>query len=227
MLFQSYTGGRPAEFVHSSKGIAGEDPLCEAEDDKNMRYLESIHNDCDMSNAEDVDNSEHGKLDSDANHKGDPDSDYGTDGTDTTMTKDTCNTSVLEIDEGSVPQTSTGGAKYDEFGEAIRQYKALCYEDICLWIVQNPRPEGRDLLAMEVHLRHHKGVDNKPKPYVTRFYLRSPGYPSQHDLLIPGKSSIDSLSDLSCLDTSVMMLFSSMAMHPPSPSLQQTFEVRA
>jgi hypothetical protein len=173
MLFQSYTGGRPAEFVHSSKGIAGEDPLGEAEDDKNMRYLESIHNDCDMSNAEDVDNSEHGELDSDANHKGDPDSGYGTDGTDTTMTKDTRNTSVLEIDEGSVPQTSTD-AKYDEFGEAIRQYKALCYEDICLWIVQNPRPEGRDLLAMEVHLRHHKGVDNKPKPYVTPSYLRSP-----------------------------------------------------
>lgn len=50
---------------------------------------------------------------------------------------------------------------------------------------------------------------------------------SQHDLFIPGKSSTDSLSDLSYLDTSVMMLFSSMAMHPPSPSLQQTFEVRA
>ncbi|KAH6674828.1 hypothetical protein B0J14DRAFT_22861 [Halenospora varia] len=27
LLFQSYTGGRPAEFVHSSKGKASEDPL--------------------------------------------------------------------------------------------------------------------------------------------------------------------------------------------------------
>jgi len=32
MLFQSYTGGRPAEFVHSSKGKASQDPLGEAED---------------------------------------------------------------------------------------------------------------------------------------------------------------------------------------------------
>ena len=47
-----------------------------------------------------------------------------------------------------------------------RKYKALCYEDICLWIVKNPKKGERDVLAMEVHLRHHKGVDNKPKPYV-------------------------------------------------------------
>jgi Protein of unknown function (DUF3435) len=58
-------------------------------------------------------------------------------------------------------------AKLDKFGEAIRKYKALCYKDICLWIVQNPKRGERDLLAIEVHLRHHKGVDNKPKLYVT------------------------------------------------------------
>lgn len=32
LLFQSYTGCRPAEFVHSSKGKASEDPLGEAEE---------------------------------------------------------------------------------------------------------------------------------------------------------------------------------------------------
>ena len=32
MLFQSYAGGRPAEFVHSSKGKASQDPLGEVED---------------------------------------------------------------------------------------------------------------------------------------------------------------------------------------------------
>jgi hypothetical protein len=31
MLFQAYTGGRPAEFVHASKGKASEDPLGERE----------------------------------------------------------------------------------------------------------------------------------------------------------------------------------------------------
>ena len=45
-----------------------------------------------------------------------------------------------------------------------RSYKAICYEDIRLWIVQNPMKGERDLLAMEVTLAHHKGVDNKPKP---------------------------------------------------------------
>jgi hypothetical protein len=53
------------------------------------------------------------------------------------------------------------------FEEAKRKYKALCYEDICLWIVRNPKQGERDLLAMEVHLQNHKGVDNKPKPYAT------------------------------------------------------------
>jgi hypothetical protein len=37
MLFQAYTGGRPAEFVHASKGKASEDPLGEAEPGVNNR----------------------------------------------------------------------------------------------------------------------------------------------------------------------------------------------
>jgi hypothetical protein len=37
MLFQAYTGGRPAEFVHTSKGKACQDPLGEAEEAKNKR----------------------------------------------------------------------------------------------------------------------------------------------------------------------------------------------
>jgi len=98
---------------------------------------------------------------------GDPDSGYGTDGTDVTMTEDTDNCYTAEIDESREPERQTcNAAELDELGEAIRKYKALCYEDICLWIVQNPKRGKRDLLAMEVHLRNHKGVDNKPKPYV-------------------------------------------------------------
>lgn len=59
-----------------------------------------------------------------------------------------------------------------EDGEQTRKHKALCYEDIILWIVKDPLNKGgRDVLAMEVHLRHHKGADNKPKPYV--FLVRS------------------------------------------------------
>jgi hypothetical protein len=49
-------------------------------------------------------------------------------------------------------------------GELMRSYKAICYEDVRLWIVQNPKQGERDLLAMEITLAHHKGADNKPKP---------------------------------------------------------------
>ena len=50
------------------------------------------------------------------------------------------------------------------FDELVRSYKAICYEDVRLWIVQNPKQGKRDLLAMEVALSHHKGADKKPKP---------------------------------------------------------------
>ncbi|CAG9951519.1 unnamed protein product [Clonostachys rosea f. rosea IK726] len=57
------------------------------------------------------------------------------------------------------------GAEAGIDDEHLPRYKALCYEDIVLWIVQDPNKGERDLLTMEVYLRHHKGADNKPKPY--------------------------------------------------------------
>ena len=45
--------------------------------------------------------------------------------------------------------------------------KALCYEDILLMIVRHPKT-GRAIPAMAIKFVHHKGCDNKPKPYVTR-----------------------------------------------------------
>jgi hypothetical protein len=83
------------------------------------------------------------------------------------MTEDTDNCHTTEIDEfGELVRQNCDFAELDEFGEAIWKYKALCYKDICFWIVQNPKRGERDLLAIEVHLRHYKGVDNKPKPCV-------------------------------------------------------------
>jgi hypothetical protein len=61
-------------------------------------------------------------------------------------------------------ENATGDDETEHLNKRKRS-KALCYEDICLWIVQNPLHEERDLVAMEVTLAHHKGVDNKPKPY--------------------------------------------------------------
>jgi hypothetical protein len=55
---------------------------------------------------------------------------------------------------------------YDDVsGEPIetkRRYKALCYEDIRLRIVQNPTPGERDLL---------KSADKKPKPSVAPLFV--------------------------------------------------------
>jgi hypothetical protein len=193
LLFQSYTGGRPAEFVHSSKGKASEDPLGEADEtNKNKRRQETTGVDDDEeSNADDGlefdDDSDAGDgpeyendllFDSDdddndattddegTEETADRDSGYNSDRTDVTMTKDTDDYFTVEVEGARRPVQQSGDAdELDEFGEARRKYKALCYEDICLWIVKNPKEGERDILAMEVHLRHHKGVDNKPKPY--------------------------------------------------------------
>ena len=44
--------------------------------------------------------------------------------------------------------------------------KALCYEDIQMMIVRHS-VTGRCMPAMAVKFIHHKGADNKPKPYVS------------------------------------------------------------
>lgn len=49
-------------------------------------------------------------------------------------------------------------------GNQTERPKCLCYEDISLMLLRNPGNQDRNVLAMEVSLRHHKGSDNKPKP---------------------------------------------------------------
>ena len=175
MLFQSYTGGRPAEFVYSSKGKASQDPLGDAEDaNKCKRSQEATDGDyndeSDISDDPEYDDSDleddDDAADEDTNETADRDSGYSTDEMEVTMTENTDTCYNTKIDEFKELVQQDCDAELDKFEEAIRKYKALCYEDICLWIVQNPKRGERDLLAMEVHLRHHKGVDNKPKPYV-------------------------------------------------------------
>lgn len=191
MLFQAYTGGRPAEFVHSSKGKASEDPLGDAEEaNKTEEAHKKVGKDCnkegdiddgldydDDSDAGDgpefdgdvddlFDNDDDDTVDEDTHEDASYDSGYGTEETDITMTEDADDPYAAELDGSAEPESSgCDTAGLDEFGEGRRAYKALCYEDICLWIVKNPKKGERDLLAMEVHLKNHKGVDNKPKPY--------------------------------------------------------------
>jgi hypothetical protein len=185
MLFQAYTGGRPAEFVHASKGKASQDPLGDAEEAESNRRDQKgsparttgkrvdfdfdDDSDADIGPEFDDDTSacsdqdeEQSAAEGDASSNKaayasiDSDSGYNSDGTDVSM---------KEYDDEPARQ-KCDASEPDGFGEATREWKALCYEDLVLWVVRNPQEGERDVLAMEVSLRHHKGVDNKPKPYV-------------------------------------------------------------
>lgn len=78
----------------------------------------------------------------------------------------------IEIEDGSnLFQRSDSAPALDNVKEEIRKWKVLYYKDITLQIVQNPKPGGRDLLAIEVFLRHYKRVNNKPKPYIPPLFF--------------------------------------------------------
>jgi hypothetical protein len=178
VLFNAYTGGRPAEFVHASKGKASQDPLGEADAiSKREQLMGTIEKDyADESDAGDgpeydgdalFDYDEEDSIDDvspdeDMMQNAGTDSGYCTEDAADPMNEDNC--PAVGVDDSGQPVEPINATELDEFGELRRKYKALCYEDIRLWIVRNPKPGERDLLAMEVSLRHHKGVDNKPKP---------------------------------------------------------------
>jgi hypothetical protein len=138
MLFQSFTGCRPAELVDASKSKACLNPLAEL-DETDLDEC-SLLDKMDEDDYEDID-----KMDDD---------DYDS------------SSSKTDAASSSDDAHSSDTSELDEYGDPIRKYKSLCYEDICLWVVKNPKHGERDLLALEVYLRHHKGVDKKPKPYV-------------------------------------------------------------
>jgi hypothetical protein len=182
LLFQSYTGGRPAEFVHSSKGKASEDPLGEAEETieyRRPREEGDKHNDkgADTDNSlEYNDDSDAGGgpeyndnllFDSDNDETADEDglsdkgtdksagrnSGYSSDGTDITITEATDDCYPVEVDGTRRPvRQNRNTGELTASGEAVRRYKALCYKDICLWIIKNPKKGERDLLAIEIYL---------------------------------------------------------------------------
>ncbi|KAG9232492.1 FluG domain-containing protein [Amylocarpus encephaloides] len=170
MLFDSYTGGRPAEFVHASRGKANQDPLGEAdEDNKCERLQEVLEKDYyDESDAGDGPEYDGGELFDDNDQ--DLFIDYDSFDEDVNMGGTDSGYCTEETDDPMIEEPNYDDTELDEFGEAKRKYKALCYEDIRIWVVQNPKRGERDLLAMEVSLRHHKGADNKPKP--TTFLFR-------------------------------------------------------
>ncbi|KAK2591371.1 hypothetical protein QQS21_010948 [Conoideocrella luteorostrata] len=152
MLFQSYTACRPAELVDGTKSRGLKDPMLDDSDDENSSIKTSG---CRNRTV---------KLSIEAQHIHP-----------TVMPRETETTSDLQLDKLEFsggddtvdPQSpSTGGDDAEAYGEPIRMYKALCYEDIVLLIVQDPSHGDRDVLAMEVFFRYYQGADRKPKPYI-------------------------------------------------------------
>jgi len=197
MLFQSYTGCRPAELVHASRGKACQDALGQADDGtdrgKGCRVRRgSIHNrgSRDEDDPDDFEDTDVYESDDASNTM--PAAAItatSTNESEITMTKDTADCHTVKLNNFGIPiqgHSPSHPIKLGQQQEPTRQYKALCYEDVCLWIVPNPKLGERDLLVMEVHLRYHKGVDKNPKPYATLLCGPSLANPAlQHDILIP------------------------------------------
>lgn len=146
MLFNAYTGGRPAEFVHASKGKASQDPLRKADETSKVVCLLSVPGkDYDNeSNAGDSPKDDRDRLfdndNQDACDSNDPSSDhinmddsadsgYHTEETDNPISKDNCPVTNANVSKLQIEQ-NCDATEYDEFREARRKYKALCYKDI-------------------------------------------------------------------------------------------------
>ncbi|KAM7189730.1 Protein of unknown function (DUF3435) domain containing protein [Rhypophila sp. PSN 637] len=165
MLFQSYTAGRPAEFVDGTKSRGRKDPLLdEPEDHLVTDAVNQLGPDLNETNPDDALNSpEDTEIDTEESEEHSVFDVMEDTEVDDNEPDESRSSHEAENEPESLEET-------DEFGDTVRKHKALCYEDITLWVVKDPNRGGRDVLAMEVYLRHHKGADRKPKP--TMFLFR-------------------------------------------------------
>ncbi len=185
MLFQAYTACRPAELVDGTKCRGAMDPLLDDPDvadpggdpafDVDAAPLgtrqrsRSGRSESRIGRKRGKSVEEESDIESDADAESDEpifDSGDESSGDDTSDTEysDDANDDVDMLQEKSESCLPTAIAYEGDSKKTTRQHKALCYEDIVLWIVKDPKTGGRDVLAMEVFFRHHKGADRKPKP---------------------------------------------------------------
>jgi hypothetical protein len=187
MLFQAYTACRPAELVDGTKSRGAADPLLDDSDEGELNNGTNGLEDAAVPRLKrqrtalrpskrikrrkrkpvtKVESESASAADSDSDDRI-FDSDDETDGDDTTDTE--YSDGVDDVDMLQTEQKSSHKAAATEEGEdeeMVRKHKTICYEDIILWIVKDPTMGGRDVLAMEVFFRYHKGADRKPKPCV-------------------------------------------------------------
>ncbi|EFZ00634.2 alcohol dehydrogenase [Metarhizium robertsii ARSEF 23] len=172
MLFQSYTACRPAELVDGTKSRGKGDPMLDESDDEDPEIMQPIEDEPESSD----DDSDLGSSQSIFDESDDWDSDSTSDAEyyDTQQDENEHNNDPsskrIEIVEVDSIFPSKGISGIEEDSELVREHKVLCYEDIVLWIVQDPNHGGRDVLAIEVFLLYHKGADRKPKPYIDPLY---------------------------------------------------------
>jgi hypothetical protein len=191
-LFFAYISARSAEFVHTSKNAASQNSLGKEEvapeevapeeiapeevatqhrDYQSSIHLDQADKDCsdykdDNKTAEDIPDKD--LFDNDLSLSHDDvdlsDDDLSLSHEDVESEAESC---LMEVDKRSDPAPWSLKNAPLASSEERRLWKALYYKDICLWIVQNPKPGERDLRAIEVCLRHHKRADMKPKPYIS------------------------------------------------------------
>ncbi|PQK10238.1 hypothetical protein BB8028_0002g05620 [Beauveria bassiana] len=197
MLFQAYTACRPAELVDGTKRRGTGDPLLDDSDVEDAESSKRAANDYAMrggtrqrksaSAISRMSRQQKPVTGSDATPESEPEPDSDSDSNDFTLDSDdgesdsqqsdTSDTEYSDDDNEDIDMLQTESrtgqlatnARQDEDEEMIRLHKALCYEDIVLWVVKDPNCGGRDVLAMEVFFRHHKGAEKKPKPTIFLF----------------------------------------------------------
>ena len=178
MLFQAYTACRPAELVDGTKTRGGKDPLLDdlpvvdgngamaaAAQTCPEPYAETLapfKANCRERALQDEADSDSDDADSIFDH----DDGYESDSTDNTEftpdLSDVWDDRRVAAKLSGTLESNTSNANKDQ--DPVRRHKALCYEDLVLWIVKDPKGGQRDVLALEAFFRHHKGADNKPKP---------------------------------------------------------------
>lgn len=139
MLFQAYTACRPAELVDGTKSRGAQDLLLD-DSDENLPANLGARSCLRYNKDRNIDN--HGCKNIQRSRN------------------------IANVDFATRTISASANNKVAK-GSSVRKHKALCYEDINLWVVKDPKHGGRDVLAMEVSFRYHKGADNKPKPLVS------------------------------------------------------------
>lgn len=182
MLFQAYTACRPAELVDGTKAKGGKDPLQDDLSADGEVAPTATIKPCRGSIIEEYVRADSNYADQVTQDDQESDSEFGVPvfddggGYDDGETDNT-EYSVSLYDDDWIHAAEPPGAwdsssfSADDHAEPVRRPKTICYEDIILWIVKDPKGGQRDVLAMEVFFRHHKGADNKPKPYGNPYSL--------------------------------------------------------